>query len=77
MLPPNEWEIAISRLLRQAGLGRGSILPTRCHTGGDGDEVSVLGLLNLTAAFHRVDHQLLLQRLEHNFGVVGRPLEWF
>jgi hypothetical protein len=25
--------IAISRLLRQAGLGRGSILPTRCHTG--------------------------------------------
>jgi hypothetical protein len=25
--------MAISRLLRQAGLGRGSILPTRCHTG--------------------------------------------
>jgi hypothetical protein len=25
--------IATSRLLRQAGLGRGSILPTRCHTG--------------------------------------------
>ena len=38
--------------------------------------VSVLVLLDLSAAFDTIDHQTLLQRLEHCFGVSGKPLSW-
>ena len=39
-------------------------------------EVSVLCLLDLSAAFDTVDHELLVKRLECKFGIVGQPLEW-
>ena len=42
----------------------------------DGD-VSALCLLDLTAAFDTVDHDLLVLRLERQFGLRGVVLQWF
>ena len=43
----------------------------------DGGQVSALCLLDLTAAFDTVDHDLLLSRLERQFGLRGVALLWF
>ena len=42
----------------------------------DGRRVTLLGLLDMSAAFDCVDHDLLLQRLEKNFGLTGVVLRW-
>ena len=34
-------------------------------------------LLDLSAAFHTIDHYILLHRLKYRFGVSGPALEWF
>jgi len=43
----------------------------------DRGEVTALCLLDLSAAFDTVDHQLLLTRLQGRFGIVGKALDWF
>ena len=43
----------------------------------DRGQVSALCLLDLIAAFDTVDHQLLLRRLECQFGLRGIALGWF
>jgi len=43
----------------------------------DRGQVSSLCVLDLTAAFDTVDHELLLLRLERQFGLRGTALMWF
>ena len=38
--------------------------------------VSLLGLLNMSAAFGTVDHDILIFRLETSFGIMGTALAW-
>ena len=43
----------------------------------DNDNVTVVTLLDLSAAFDTIDHNILCQRLEHLYGISGTPLNWF
>uniref|UniRef100_A0A669EGD2 Reverse transcriptase domain-containing protein n=1 Tax=Oreochromis niloticus TaxID=8128 RepID=A0A669EGD2_ORENI len=43
----------------------------------DSGLISVLVLLDLSAAFDTVDHNNLLARLEHAVGITGTALQWF
>ena len=43
----------------------------------DGGNNAVLALLDLSAAFHTLDHTLLVQRLHAEIGLDGSALDWF
>ena len=40
-------------------------------------DVTVMIALNLSAAFDTVNHEVLLTKLQNNFGINGMALEWF
>jgi len=48
----------------------------RVYTAADDKQVTVLIGFDLSAAFDTVDHQILLDRLQTEFGVTGIPLIW-
>ncbi len=43
----------------------------------DKGNVAVLVLLDLSAAFDTIDHDIILDRLNRNFGIQGTALKWF
>ena len=43
----------------------------------DSKKVSVLVLLDLSAAFDTIDHDIMIQRLKDNYGIEGNALKWF
>ena len=43
----------------------------------EAQKVTLLVLLDLSAAFNTFKHDVLLQRLKSKFGVNGKALEWF
>jgi len=42
----------------------------------DSDKVTLLGLLDMSAAFDTVDHSILIDRLNTSFGIRGAVLSW-
>jgi hypothetical protein len=42
----------------------------------DGQKVTLLGLLDMSAAFDCVDHTILLRRLQQGFGLAGDVINW-
>ena len=43
----------------------------------DNNKICILILLDLSAAFDTIDHQILLTRLQHSFGISGSALSWY
>ncbi len=43
----------------------------------DNKNISILVMLDLSAAFDTIDHEVLLNRLESHYGITGKALKWF
>ena len=43
----------------------------------ENQKITLLVMLDLSAAFHTVDHRILLDTMKMNFGVTGTALKWF
>ena len=43
----------------------------------DRQEITLLALLDLSTAFDTIDHQILLNVIENDFGIIGSAQKWF
>ena len=43
----------------------------------DRQEITPLVLLDLSAAFDTIDHQIVLNVLQNDFGIIGSARKWF
>ena len=43
----------------------------------DRQEITLLALLDLSSAFDTIDHQILLNVIENDFGIIGSAQKWF
>lgn len=43
----------------------------------DNEEVTLLVMLDLSAAFDTIDHNILIDILKKDFGIVDNALQWF
>ena len=43
----------------------------------DNNKICILTLLDLSATFNTLDHQIYFTRLQHSFGISGPALSWF
>ena len=43
----------------------------------DNGEVTLLVMLDMSAAFDTIDHNILIYTLKNDFGVVDNALKWF
>jgi len=46
------------------------------YSAADAGDVTLFSLLDLSAAFDSVDHQILIERLQCTFGVRDQALDW-
>ena len=46
------------------------------YAAADAGKLTFLGLLDQSSAFDVVDHDILLERLRHCFGISGTALNW-
>ena len=46
------------------------------HSAVDAGQLTLLALLDQSAACDVIDHQILFERLRHSFGLSGKVLEW-
>jgi Reverse transcriptase (RNA-dependent DNA polymerase) len=46
------------------------------YAAADGQRITLLGLLDLSAAFDCVDHDILVRRLQLSYGIGGSALAW-
>ena len=58
------------------GNGNTESLISDVYEAADSGKLTLLGLLDLSAAFDTVDHQILLDRLRCSFGISGTVLDW-
>jgi len=69
-VPPNILELEYSAYRRHHSTETAMLrVLSDVLTAADTQKVTLLSLLDLSAAFDCVDHQLLLQRLRHDFGL--------
>ena len=68
----------LNQLIRSTGSTETAILKvlSDVYEAADSGKLTLLGLLDLRAAFDTVDHQILLGRLRHSFGISGTVLDW-
>ena len=72
LLPQNQSAYRANHSTETAVLRVFSDLVSDAHCG----NISLMALLDLSAAFDTVDHAILLDRLKFEFGIVGSALSW-